>query len=222
MPAYNEETCLALSVEQVLARLEALDIPAEILIVDDASRDRTPAIARSLAARHAGVRVYHHAANRGIGGGFLTGVREACGEWMMLIPADLALDLDELHKYVDAAPAADVVVGVRGGRGDYTPYRMLVSRLNVKAIQLLFGMRLRQYNYISMYRLDWLRRIEIRYWHTAFFYAEILIKLQALGARLVEVDVAYVPRVGGRATGARLAYIVRTARDMLQFWLRRR
>jgi glycosyltransferase involved in cell wall biosynthesis len=164
------------------------------------------------------VRVCHHPVNQGIGGGFLTGVHEARGQWMILIPADLALDLDELDKYLAAAASADVVVGVRSGRGDYTGYRLLVSRTNVQAIRWLFHLPLRQFNYISMYRLDWLRRIQIEYWHSAFFYAEILVKLRDLGARLVEVDIGYVPRAGGRATGARTRYILHTATDMLRFW----
>jgi glycosyltransferase involved in cell wall biosynthesis len=159
--------------------------------------------------------------NRGIGGGFRTGVAEAGGEHMILIPADLALDLAELEKYLHAAQEADVVVGVCEVRGDYTPYRLLVSWLNIRAIQLLFHMPLRQFNYVSLYRLDWLRCIEIEYWQSAFFFAEVLIKLRDLGARLVEVDVGYAPRAGGRATGARPGFILRTAGDMLHCWGRR-
>jgi glycosyltransferase involved in cell wall biosynthesis len=221
IPAYNEEACLADSVGQVLARLDSLGVAGEVLIVDDASRDRTAAIADALAAAHpAVVRVCHHPVNQGIGGGFVSGVAGAWGEWMILIPADLALDLAELSKYLDAARTADVVVGVRAGRGDYTHYRMLVSRLNIRAIQLLFGMPLRQFNYISLYRVDLLRRIEIEYWQSAFFFAEVLIKLRDLGARLVEVDIGYVPRASGHATGAATSFILRTAADMLRYRLR--
>jgi glycosyltransferase involved in cell wall biosynthesis len=218
MPAYNEQECLADSVQQVLAKLRELGVPGEVLVVDDCSRDRTPAIADDLAARYPEVRVCHHPLNRGIGGGFLTGVREAHGQWLILIPADLALDLDRLCQYLDASAGADVVVGVRRGWGDYTTYRQWVSRVNVWAIRQLFGLPLRQFNYISLYRLDLLRGIEIRYWHSAFFYAEILVKLRDGGARLVEVDIPYVGRPNGRATGARTRYIVSTALDMLHFW----
>jgi len=78
----------------------------------------------------------------------------------------------------------------------------------------------RQFNYISMYRLDCLREIDIEYWQSAFFFAEIMIKAQALGRRLVEVEIRYVPRTTGRATGAKAGLIARTVRDMLRFWLR--
>ena len=220
MPAYNEEAGLARNVRDLLTALAALDISFELLIVDDASSDRTGLIADELAAGHPAVRAMHHPINRGIGGGFITGVTAARAEWLILIPADLALDLHELPKYLDAAPDADVVVGVRSDRSDYSGYRQLVSWVNIRLIQLLFGMTERQFNYISMYRLAALRRIKIEYWRSAFFHAETLIKAKALGYRLIEVDISYVPRATGRQTGARPKLILRTVWDVLRFWVR--
>jgi glycosyltransferase involved in cell wall biosynthesis len=220
VPAYNEEAGLSANIELILAKLAELAIPTEVLIVDDASRDRTGAIAEELAVQHSAVRVVHHAVNQGIGGGMRTGIAEARGEWLILIPADLALDLDELRKYLHAARDADVVVGIRSDRRDYTPFRLLVSWVNIRLIQLLFNMRLRQFNYISMYRLEVLRRVGLEYWRSAFFHAEILIKAQRLGYRLVEVEICYVPRASGRATGARPRLIGRTVQDMFRYWWR--
>jgi glycosyltransferase involved in cell wall biosynthesis len=220
MPAYNEAAGLAQSVGMVLAKLHELAIPSELLIVDDCSRDGTAEIADALAAAAADVRVIHHPDNRGIGGGVVTGFAAARGEWLILIPADLALDLDELHKYWDAAPQADIVVGIRSDRSDYDLGRRIVSWVNIRAIQVLFRMRQRQFNYISMYRLDALREMRIEYWHSAFFYAELMLKAKALGRRLVEVDIQYVPRDTGEATGAKPSFILRTTTDMLRFWWR--
>jgi len=86
MPAYNEEAGLARSVNLLLAKLDDLGIQAEILIVDDGSRDRTGKIADELAVKCHRVRAFHHAANQGIGAGFVTGVAQARGEWLILIP----------------------------------------------------------------------------------------------------------------------------------------
>ena len=100
-------------------------------------------------------------------------------------------------------------------------FRRVISWVNIHAIQWLFHIRLRQFNYISLYRLSVLRRLTIESWGSAFFFAEILIKAQALGYRLVEVEIPYRPRITGHATGARWNLIARTARDMLRFWWRR-
>lgn len=220
MPAYNEEAGLSHAAHAVLDELEGMGVDTEVLIVNDCSTDRTGEIADTLAAAHDSVRVVHHPVNRGIGGGFVTGVVHAQGEWLILIPADLALDLSELQKYLDAAPDADVVVGVRSDRRDYTFFRLLVSWLNIRLIQMLFGMEQRQFQYISMYRMTLLREMDIEYWRSAFFLAEIMIKACTLGRRLVEVEVQYVPRETGQATGANLALIARTGKDMLRFWFR--
>jgi glycosyltransferase involved in cell wall biosynthesis len=220
VPAFDEEAGLARDMETLLAGLERLGTSYEVIIVDDASRDQTGLIADDLAVAHTRVRVVHHASNQGIGGGFVSGIAAAAGEWLILIPADLAMDVSELSIYLEAAREADVVVGVRSDRGDYSAWRRIVSWVNIRLIQLLFGMRERQFNYISMYRLAVLRQMRIEYWQSAFFHAETLIKAKALGYRLVEVEIGYVPRATGRATGARPRVILRTLCAMLSFWLR--
>ncbi len=220
MPAFNEEGGLTDNVARLAERLRECGVSYEILIVDDGSRDRTGAIADALAGADPCIRALHHPANRGIGGGFLTGVAEARGEWLILIPADLALDLADLGRYFEAARQADVVVGVRSDRRDYSLSRRLVSWINIRLIQHLFGMRERQFQYISLYRTAVLRQMRVDYWRSAFFHAETIIKARDLGCRIVEVEVGYAPRASGRATGARPAFIFRTVRDIFRFWVR--
>jgi glycosyltransferase involved in cell wall biosynthesis len=219
-PAYNEEENLAHCVEVVAAKMRELCVTCEILIVDDGSRDRTGALADELAAGQAGVRVVHHPRNLGIGRAFITAFSQAQGEWLILIPADLALEPSELHRFIDAAPDADVVVGLRSDRSDYTLLRRLVSWTNIQLIRTLFGMKLRQFQYISMYRMEVLRGIQIEYGRSAFFLAEVLIKARDNGARLVEVEIRYAPRLNGKPTGARLKLVVITIIDIFRFWLR--
>lgn len=222
VPAYNEDANLKYCVETVFAKLDKWQIDAELLIVNDGSRDLTGQIADELAKTDRRVRVFHHLVKRGIGGGFLTGVSQAQGKWLILIPADLALDPDDICKYLAASTEADIVVGISSAREDYSSFRRLVSWTNIALIQRLFGMSQRQFNYISLYRLDVLRAINISYSRSSFFFAEILIKAKAQGTRLVEVDVQYAPRVAGKATGVRWELIARTMLDMLHFWLQQR
>ena len=220
IPAYNERAGLTGCVEAVRDQLTVQGLDAEILIVDDGSRDGTGPLADDLAAANPLVRVVHHARNQGIGPAFVTGVASARGEWLILIPADLALDPAELRKYWEASRAADIVVGNRSDISDYSGFRRLVHYANISLVRILFRMPLHQFQYISLYRLAALQGIEIDYYHSAFFLAEILIKAHALGARLVEVPIRYVPRMTGQATGARWRQIVGTLQDMTQFWMR--
>ena len=221
IPAYNEQANLMQCVQVVQEKLSLLGVNHEILIVDDGSQDATGELAQALARRHTGVRLVRHAQNRGIGGAFVTAIQHAQGEWMILIPADLALHPDELRHYIDAAPNADVVVGLRSDRSDYTLLRKLISTTNICLIRWLFGMQLHQFQYISMYRLKVLRSMTIEYWRSAFFLAEVLVKARDMGCRLIEVEIRYAPRLQGKATGAKARLIISTLADMLHFWLRR-
>ena len=223
IPAYNEAANLEGCVKARHGKLEALGVHAEILIVDDGSQDGSGALADALASRWSNMRVIHHPINRGIGATFMTAVSAAQGEWLILIPADLAMDPEDLPQYLDAAPQADIVVGLRSDRSDYTWIRRLISWVNIRLVQVLFGMQLHQFQYISLYRTAVLRRIEIEYWQSAFFLAEILIKARDLGARLVEVEICYLPRQAGRATGVRPMLVLRTLLDLFHyFWVRHR
>jgi len=219
IPAYNEAGNLPRCVQAILAQMDSQSVSVEIVIVDDGSRDGTGALADQLAAQEPRLRVVHHAINLGIGGAFKTALQHAQGEWLILIPADLAIEPSELPRYLAAAPQADIVVGLRSDLSDYNLPRKLVHSLNIFLIRSLFRTPLRQFQYISMYRMEVLNAIEIKYWRSAFFLAEILIKAHALGFRLVEVEVLYAPRLTGRATGAKLKLVFTTLWDLFRFWL---
>jgi glycosyltransferase involved in cell wall biosynthesis len=220
IPAYNEEGNLEHCVQVLEEKLASFIDELELIIVNDGSLDSTGELADQLARRHANIQVVQHEQNLGVGGAFMSGLRLAHGDWVILIPADLALHPDELPRYIEAAEGADVVVGLRSDRSDYTLLRRLVSWTNIFLIQRLFGVRLRQFQYISMYRREIFTQIEVEYWRSAFFLAEILIKALALKKTLVEVDIRYAPRVSGQPTGAKLALILLTLRDIFLYWVR--
>jgi glycosyltransferase involved in cell wall biosynthesis len=220
MPAYNEEAILERNATALGRALDALGQSWELVIVDDGSRDRTPAIAAALSAADPRVRVHRHPRNLGVGQAIVTGICAARGEWFIMVPADLALNLDQLSRYFAATADADIVLGVCPDRSDYTPYRTLLSRTNVWLIQTLFRLPYHQYNYVNLYRTALVQAHPPRYVDSAFLYAEIVVRAAAARARVVEVPIDYVPRAGGRATGGDPSLVLRTGRDMLAFWLR--
>jgi glycosyltransferase involved in cell wall biosynthesis len=220
VPAYNEEENLSATVAQVARKLDELDTTFEIVIVNDGSTDRTREIAEKLAAADARIRLINHQRNLGPGSGVFTGIEAAEGDFVIFIPADLALDIDELYKYIDASRTCDLVVGIRSDRRDYSAFRKFVSHVNIGLIKLLFGMKERQFNYIHMYRRAMLNRINIES-RGVFITAEIMIKARDLGYRLQEVDITYVPRTSGRATCGSVKVIMETVRDLFRIWWKR-
>ncbi|MBI5116596.1 glycosyltransferase family 2 protein [Candidatus Poribacteria bacterium] len=220
IPAFNEEASIRPTSTLIANKLEALRVPFEIIIVNDGSTDHTRAIAEEMAQADARIRPINHERNLGPGSGVFTGIKASNGEFVIFIPADLALDIDDLYKYMDASRECDLVVGVRSDRRDYTLFRKFVSVVNITLIKLLFGMKERQFNYIHMYRRAMLERIDIES-RGVFITAEIMIKARDLGYRLQEVDITYVPRTAGKQTCGRPKVIWRTVKDLFRLWWKR-
>jgi len=220
VPAFNEEANLRSTVTLIADKLDELKTSFEIIIVNDGSTDRTRDIAEELAEADARIRLINHPQNLGPGSGVFTGIQAGKGKFVIFIPADLALDIHELHKYVDASRECDLVVGIRSDRQDYSLFRKLVSLVNIALIRLLFGMKERQFNYIHMYRREMLERIQIES-RGVFLTAEIMIKARDLGYCLREVDITYVPRSAGKATCGNPAIIRRAVKDLFKLWWKR-
>ncbi len=218
-PAYNEEGNLLHCIETILGKMDELGISSEILIVDDGSTDRTFHIASSIAKENSRVQVIRQAKNQGIGKAFVRAIQHARGQWFIFIPADLPLHPSEVSRFIEAASSADIIVGLRSDRSDYNLLRKVISYSNIFLIRLLFGMKLSQFQYISMYRTDSLRGMKITRTNSAFFLAEILIRARDQGDRLVEVPIQYAPRVSGKPTGAKFLLVIQTVFDLFVFWV---
>ena len=216
LPAYNEEALLAGCVRGLHGALADLGVPAEIVIVDDGSRDRTPEIADALARDLPGVAAVHQA-NQGIGGAFRTGVQRATGDYLILWPADMPAEPADLAPYAAQFGRADVIVGVRQARLGYNPLMRLNAWLYPRIVATLFGLRLRDVNWIHAYRRELFARITLTQRGIPML-VEALVRLRDLGATFVEVDVVMKQRLGGVASASRFKVMWRTLTGLLAFW----
>lgn len=220
-PAHNEAANLEGLVAEALTALPELADTFEIIIVDDGSRDATPALADRLAADHPDlVRVIHHPTNLGYGAALRSGFRAARFELVAFTDGDRQFrvaDLARLLSRLAAPDRPDVVVGYRIRRAD-PPLRTLYARLYRLANLVFFGLRVRDVDCAcKLFRREALEGVRVES-SGAFFSAELLIKLGARGRRVAEVGVPHYPRTAGSPTGAKLSVIGRAVRD---FWLLR-
>lgn len=220
-PAHNEEANLRGLVEEALEVLPGLADAFEVVIVDDGSRDATPAIADELAAADARVRVIHHERNRGYGGALRSGFGAARHDLIAFTDGDRQFRVADLgrltarYRHGDA----DVVVGFRIKRADPL-VRTLYARAYRLANRIFFGLRVTDVDCAcKLFRRDALDGIGVES-EGAFFSAELLIKLRAAGRRVVEVGVPHYPRTAGSPTGARPQVVFRAMRDFWQLRVR--
>jgi len=216
LPAYNEEVLLDGCVRQLHGALAALAVSAEIIIVNDGSRDATPRIADTLARDLPGV-VACHQQNQGIGGAFRTGVARATGDYLILWPADMPAEPADLEPFTSQFGRADVIVGVRRARLGYNPLMRLNAWIYPRLARALFDLRLRDVNWIHAYRRAQFARITLTQRGIPML-VESLVRMRDLGATFVEVDVAMKARLGGVPSASRVRVMWRTLCGLLQFW----
>jgi glycosyltransferase involved in cell wall biosynthesis len=129
VPAYNEAERLGASLERILEFLSRKKWDAEVLVVNDGSRDATPAIATRWAQRDSRVRVLQNPGNRGKGYSVRHGMLEARGQVVLFSDADLSSPIEEAEKLVAAIRAgADVAIGSRWKRPELMTQRQPVLR----------------------------------------------------------------------------------------------
>lgn len=104
IPAYNEGD----AVHRVIYKVRELRPQAEILVVDDGSKDNTAEIARA-----AGARVIVHPYNKGNGAAVKTGLRNATGDVVLLLDADGQHPPEDIERVLEPIGEYDLVVGAR-------------------------------------------------------------------------------------------------------------
>src|SRR5216110_1367057 len=115
IPAFNEELRLPATLERIAAYLKTSRRDAEVLVVDDGSKDRTAAVAESFRDKIPTLRVVPNGVNRGKGYSVRHGVQEARGRIVLFTDADLSAPIEEADKLVAAIETEtyDVAIGSR-------------------------------------------------------------------------------------------------------------
>lgn len=111
IPVYNEERWLA----ELVRRVQAVEIPKELILVNDFSTDGTAAILAELEKQYDNVRVFHQPKNMGKGAALREGFKHCTGELVIVQDADWEYDPAEYPKLIQPIldGRADVVVGSR-------------------------------------------------------------------------------------------------------------
>lgn len=140
IPFYNEGANVRSLLCEVRCWVEKEGLDAEVICVDDGSRDNTEAELRSIAREWPAVRVISPGINRGQAAALWSGFEAVSGDWVATLDGDGQNPPAELSKLWEARHRADMVMGTRMGRKD-TWLRRAMSRIanRVRAVALRDG-----------------------------------------------------------------------------------
>ena len=220
-PMWNEEAYIERAVgyakdecQVLLDRGEILDY--ELIVVDDASTDSTPALADALAAADPHVVVVHHPVNRKLGGSMKTGFATATGDLVLYSDADLPFDMAQVSQAVRLMRLyeADVVSAYRLDRTGEGASRAVYTFFYNILIRRLFGVRMRDINFaFKLCRRRIFEHITLQS-EGSFIDAELIIRTKKLGYDVIQFGVDYFPRTRGESTLASGAVIKKIVKEM--------
>ncbi|HKV61694.1 MAG TPA: dolichyl-phosphate beta-glucosyltransferase [Candidatus Acidoferrum sp.] len=113
IPSYNEELRLPATLERIADYVSTSGHNAEVLVVDDGSKDGTAAVAEYFRVKIPTLRVVSNGVNRGKGYSVRHGMQEARGRIALFTDADLSAPMEEAGKLIEALEAYDVAIGSR-------------------------------------------------------------------------------------------------------------
>jgi dolichyl-phosphate beta-glucosyltransferase len=211
IPAYNESARLGATLERVLAYVHSQQWDAEVIVVNDGSRDNTAEIVRTFAAKDSILRLVENPGNRGKGYSVRNGMLHARGRIVLFSDADLSSPIEEAPKLLAALDAgADIAIGSRWLRAETQTqrqplHRQIFGRIFNLMLRVTLGLKFKDtqcgfkaFKQSAVQAIFPLQKIER--WG---FDPEILFLARKFGFHIQEVPVAW-----GHSGGTRINPLV--------------
>jgi glycosyltransferase involved in cell wall biosynthesis len=211
IPAYNEGARLGTTLDRVLAYVHAQGWDAEVIVVNDGSRDSTADLVRGHAKSHPCLRLLENPGNHGKGYSVRNGMLNAKGDVVLFSDADLSSPIEEAPKlFVALQAGADVAIGSRWLRPELQTQRQSLlrqfyGRLFNLALRILLGLNFKDtqcgfkaFTREAAKKIFPLQRIER--WG---FDPELLYLARKSGLKVAEVPVAWAHVEGTRLSPLR-------------------
>lgn len=197
IPVYNEEESLPALLDALDASVSGLPQPAEAVLVDDGSRDRSFAILKDASATRPWLRVVRFRRNFGQTAAIAAGIDHSRGAILVALDADLQNDPKDIPRLLEALDKGyDVVSGWRRDRKDKAVTRRLPSVIANWLIGYVSGVRIHDYGCTLKAYRRWVLEPHGLYGEMHRF---IPIYASWAGARVTEMEVTHHPRRAGQS-----------------------
>lgn len=214
IPAYNDETTIGRLLDDSDALLRDVCRDYEIVVINDGSTDSTLAEIEEAASRNRRIKVINHKVNKGFGATIRELYLSGSKDLIFSLPGDYQYAPKELLAMAKGLERNDVVIGLRVKRND-PARRKLQSHIYNALLRFLYGHRHTDVNSIKLFRRSILDKITLRS-HTPFVDAELCIRAERAGFKVVEIPIDHLPRLSQGASGGKFSVIWETFSDLFK------
>jgi len=228
--AYNEATIIEDCVQTCIDSLSSHFTDYELILINDASTDRTGQVMEELAAKHTtvnstttgtpNINVFHNETNLNMGASIQRGMITATKDYVTFNAADLPFNPDKYKEIIENAPDADMIVVERIKYSGTSNWRRLSSICNRAIICVLFPRlkrNIRDTNYLQITKKEALSKIIPLAKDPIFTWPEMIFRARYLGMSVVTVKADYTPKHERKGAFGKPHDILWALREMLRF-----
>jgi dolichol-phosphate mannosyltransferase len=219
---YNEEGNIRNAIENTVAAARTVGCTFDIVVIDDASKDRSPEIIRGYMTEHPEVplKLIVNSTNQGLGANYSEGCFHGHGEYYRLICGDDEESRETIEKMLSQLGKADIVLSYHSDTSGRTRMRRFISWFYTLIINILSGNRIKYYNGLPIHR-----RRHVQRWHSLAhgfgFQADLVTRLVDMGATYVEVPVVPKTRTAGRTKAFTFRNFASVLHTFIEIFIRR-
>lgn len=202
--ALNEEGNIAAAVESITGAFAGQSDDYEIVLINDGSRDRTGEIVEKLARANSKIRVFHNEENRGQAYSLFRGYQLAQKDYVTVFPGDNDISASYLRDFLREMGSARVLMTYMANIEKRGWGRRFLSQIFVASFNVLFGLRLRNYNGAPLYRREDIQSMRVVSDRGMTLLAECLVRILKSGATYKEIPVDFVGRKAGQSRAVSL------------------
>jgi glycosyltransferase involved in cell wall biosynthesis len=220
IPMYNEELNIEHAVASSIGSLERYAGDWEIVIVDDASTDRSPAIVQRLSEAEPRIRLVRHPRNRKLGATLRSGFAACTKELVFYMDADIPFDPDVLGRGIRAMEltGADMIAAYRHDRTLEGFKRGLYTLVYNWLIGILFGWPHRDINFsFKLMKRSVLEAIDLKS-EGSLIDAELVVKAKNRGFSIQQIGIDYFPRSRGESHLGSFSVVLKILRELVRLY----
>lgn len=218
VPTYNDQMTIKTLIEKIHHTGHTYSRHLEILVLNDASTDKTALILARLSKTLKEVRILTHSKNVGYGKTIKRLYLSADCEWIFSLPGDMQIDPEEIGKLMPYTQTHDIILGKRINRKE-TTFRLIQSYVYNLLLRMFFSLKVSDANTVRLMKKSVIQSLRLTS-KSAFIDAELLIRAQKKSAAIIEVPIHHNKRISGTATGGNLRKtILPTIFDMINYYI---